>query len=109
MAGLQCVQIEILQVIKVAQLSDLVVADVQPLQRVGNERVVEPLQGVARDVEPLQLAEGGHDAVEVREAVVIQPQPAELAEALEGCLWNCGQPDAKETIFLENCQLLFKK
>ena len=53
------------EVVVVPDLLDAVVLDVQPLQVLGDEGVVEPLQVVGGDIEPLEPALGCQQAVDV--------------------------------------------
>ncbi len=56
----------LLEVIVVADLLDGIVLDVEPLQVLGDECVVEPLQAVGGDIEPLEPALCGQQAVDIR-------------------------------------------
>lgn len=80
-----------LEVVVVAQLFDLVVVDVQPLQAHWNESVVEPQEPVGRNVEPLQAGEGGHETVDVCQEVVVQPESSQVFQSFERSLLDFRQ------------------
>ena len=63
-----------LHVVVVAQLLDLVVPQVEPQQRLGDEGVVEPLQQVVRHVQPLQVVLRVQQPVQLLQAVVVQSE-----------------------------------
>ncbi len=65
--GLEGVEAESLpEMVVVADLLNGVVLDVQPLQILRYEGVVEPLQAVGGDIEPLELALRRQQAVDIR-------------------------------------------
>ena len=64
----------LLHVVVVAEFFNLVVAEAQPDDRLGNESVVEPLQLVVRHVQPLEMVLGRQEAIDVLESIVVQPQ-----------------------------------
>ncbi len=65
--GLQGVEAEPLpEMVVVADLLNGVVLDVQPFQILRDEGVVEPLQAVRGDIEPLELALCRQQAVDIR-------------------------------------------
>ena len=72
------------QVVVVANLVNPIVVNVQPLQRLGNEGKVEPLQAVRGHVEPLEILQRGHEAVHVLQLVVVEAQGPEILEVLDG-------------------------
>jgi len=58
----------------VGQLLDQVRPEAQPEDRLGDEGVVEPLQLVVRDVEPLEVVLAHQQAVDVFQLVVVQTE-----------------------------------
>ncbi len=64
----------VLHVVVVAELLDLVVPEAQPDDGLGDEGVVEPLEQIVRDVQPLEVVLAGQEAIDVLQAIVIQPQ-----------------------------------
>ena len=62
------------EVVVVPDLFDAVVLDVQPLQVLGDEGVVEPLELVVRHVQPLEVMLVHEKTVDVLELVVIEPE-----------------------------------
>ncbi len=58
----------------VSQLLDQVRPEAQPEDRLGDEGVVEPLQLVVRDIEPLEVVLAHQQAVDVFQLVVVQTQ-----------------------------------
>jgi len=69
LTGLQGLKSKVGEAVKVAEVSDLVVTDVQPNEGTRNESVVEPLELVARHVEPVEVAQVRDETVEVTEVV----------------------------------------
>ena len=61
----------------VGQLLDLVGPEAEPEDGLGDERVVEPLQLVVRDVEPLQVVLAHQQTVDVLQLVVVQTEGLE--------------------------------
>ena len=61
----------------VGQLLDLVGPEAEPENGLGDERVVEPLQLVVRDVEPLQVVLTPQQTVDVLQLVVVQTEGLE--------------------------------
>jgi len=84
-SGLKGLESKVVQAVKVSQVAELVVADVQPDERARNEGVVEPLEAVAGHVEPVEVAQMRHEAVEVAEVVFVQPQSSQLLHLLKRC------------------------
>ncbi len=65
--GLEGVEAEPLpEMVVVADLLNGVVLDVQPFQILRDEGVIEPLQAVRGDIEPLELALCRQQAVDIR-------------------------------------------
>ena len=58
----------------VAQLFDPIAFQIEPDQGLGDEGVVEPLQRVVRDVQPLEMVLHRQQAVQVLQPVVVQAQ-----------------------------------
>ena len=69
-----------LHVVVVAQLLDLVVPQVEPEERLGDEGVVEPLQQVVRHVQPLQVVLRVQQSVQLLQAVVVQSEGLKSGE-----------------------------
>ena len=71
--GVEVDEVEALvHVVVVLQLLDLVVGHVQPEEGLGHEGVVEPLQPVVGDVEPLKLELRSQEAVDVIQLVAVE-------------------------------------
>ena len=66
-----------LHVVVVAQLLDLIVSQIQPQKGLWDEGVVEPLESVVGDVEPLQMVLRVEQAVQLLEAVVVEAEGLE--------------------------------
>lgn len=71
-ADVQMNQIEVVLTIVVAHLFDGVAPQIQPLQRLGDEGIVEPLQVVVRHVEPLQPVLGRQQPVQLLQLVGVE-------------------------------------
>jgi hypothetical protein len=76
------------QVVVIADLVDPIVVHVQPLQRLGDEGEVKPLEVVGRHVEPFEVLQRGHKPVHVLELVVVEAQRTEVLEVLHSLLFD---------------------
>jgi len=79
------------QLVIVLEFFDVIVMQVEPLQVLWNERVVEPLQSVGRDVEPTEFGLACQNPVDVFQLILIEPEHSQLGDGVEHSLLQVGQ------------------
>ena len=91
-AGIESVEVVATgESVVVANLLDLVVVDVQPLETPGDEGEVEPAEMVGGDIEPVKVDQGRDQSIHVLQLVVVQSQGPQVGQVLQTSLLDGGE------------------